>query len=267
MRASIAVLLLASLVASAEEPRVRIVSYGGVPVAPPDEAPRSADPAAFGPRSVSVAAGDKATLKFATTAKVLWAGKVGAGFDATELSDGTNLVVTVTGKDAGGSGFVIVALTDKSAGVIRVTVTAPPGPKPNPIPPVPDPGPEPPPPGPPPPDPVPPAPPGPVTPQKLWVVIVEETADAVATRGAFLSDQTLRKFMEAHGHRWRVVDKDVVGTDGKPPEDVQRFLADARARKLPMLYLVNAKGQTVHQEPVPATAAELLTLLKKWGGE
>jgi hypothetical protein len=166
---------------------------------------------------------------------------------------------------------VIVALTDKSAGVIRVTVTAPPGPKPNPIPPVPDPGPgpEPAPPTPTPPDPVPvpPEPPAPVAPQKLVVVIVEETADAVATRGAFLSDKTLDSFMKAKGHKWRVIDRNVTGADGKPPADVVRFLDDAKAKALPMLYLVNPAGKTVYSGPAAKTAGELVDLLKKWGGD
>jgi hypothetical protein len=61
-----------------------------------------------------------------------------------------------------------------------------------------------------------------------------------------------------------VVDKDVVGADGKPPADVVPFLNDAKAKALPMVYLVDLKGKTVHSEPVPATPAAMIALLKQW---
>jgi hypothetical protein len=45
-----------------------------------------------------------------------------------------------------------------------------------------------------------------------FVAIVEETADAVAGRGAFFADAALATRMKAKGLKWRVVDKDVVGS-------------------------------------------------------
>ena len=112
-----------------------------------------------------------------------------------------------------------------------------------------------------------PTPPAPVTASKLFIVIVEETSDAAATRGAVFADAALSARMRDKGHVWRVVDKDVVGPDRlTPPEDVKRFLALAKGKALPQVYLVDDKGKTRYAGPTPATAVELLALLAQWGG-
>jgi hypothetical protein len=232
-----------------------------------------AAPAVTGPPSVAVAVGETAAFRLATKAILLRARRVGPeAFTATQATDGNGVDVTVTGA-AAGTGYLVFFFQNREVEVEVTVGDDRPSTKPQPVPamarPTP-PGPNPPdPPKPPPPDPPvpPPEPPGPVAPTKLVVVIVEETAAAVATRGAFLADRPLADFMAAHGHRWRVVDKDVTGADGKPPADVVRFLDRAKAAKLPTLFLVDPKGRTVHEGPVPATAAELAALLKKWGGE
>lgn len=158
---------------------------------------------------------------------------------------------------APGTSFVVVA-TQRAGKLqplfqVRVVVTGA-----NPVPPVPPvpPGPT--------PDPTP--PPGPTSPAKFVVVIVEETADAVSTRGAFFSDPKLAARMKEKGHRMRVVDKDVVGPNGSPPADVKRFLDDAKSKGTPRIYLVDEKGHTAVSGPVPNTPADLIALLSKYGG-
>ena len=100
----------------------------------------------------------------------------------------------------------------------------------------------------------------------LIVLIVEETAQAAATRGALFADATLAARMAAKNHKWRVVDKDVIGPDGKPPADVLRFLEMAKGKTLPQVFLVDGKGKTRYQGDCPAKASELLALLGKVGG-
>ncbi len=122
----------------------------------------------------------------------------------------------------------------------------------------------------PPPDPIDPPPgPSPVTPAKLFVIAIEETAEAVAGRGAMFADKTLAARFSEKGHRWRVVDKDVQGADGKPPEDVRQFLDEAKGKALPRLYLVSIEGGkrvVRYAGNAPTTAAGLLELLNKHGG-
>lgn len=104
-----------------------------------------------------------------------------------------------------------------------------------------------------------------VTPTALWgFVVVEETEAAVAGRGALLADSALATFLKAKGYRWRIVDKDVVGTDGKPPADVARMLNASKGKTYPQVFIVDAKGNIVTQQNLP-DAAGVTSLLKKWG--
>ena len=104
------------------------------------------------------------------------------------------------------------------------------------------------------------------SPAKLFVVVIEETGEAVAGRGAFFTDATLAARFKDKGHRFRVVDKDVIGADGKPPADVKRFLDAAKSKPYPSVFLVDEKGKTRVQTKVPETPADMIELLKKYGG-
>lgn len=121
--------------------------------------------------------------------------------------------------------------------------------------------------------PFPPGPPGPtptpiVTPAKLRIVIVEETADATAGRGAMFADLKLSARMKERGHSWRVVDQNVTGPDRKtPPADVVEFLDASKGKALPQIYLVDEAGTTRYKgDWGKKTAAELILLLSQWGG-
>jgi hypothetical protein len=118
-----------------------------------------------------------------------------------------------------------------------------------------------------PPVPVPPSPgpkPAP-TPAALWgFVVVEDTAEAVAGRGAMLTDPALAALMKAKGYRYRVVDRDVQGPDGSPPADVAPCLNAARGKTLPQVFLIDSKGAIVLQSNL-TDAAGLVSLLKQWG--
>lgn len=116
------------------------------------------------------------------------------------------------------------------------------------------------------PDPQPVDPVVPVADQKLFVVLIEESAEAVGTRGAMLADKTLNDRFKEKGHKWRVADKDVIGPDGQPPADLKRFLDLSKGKSLPQLFLVDEKGKIIKQLNAPRTAADLLSEIKKVGG-
>ena len=150
---------------------------------------------------------------------------------------------------AGAVELIVVPVGVKAAGeVIRRTLTL----GDDPMPPEPQPPPK--------PD------PAPTEPAKLIVLVIEETAEAAPTRGALFTNPDLAKRMADKGHRWRVVDKDVIGPDGKPPADLTRFLAASGGKKLPQLFLVDEKGKTRVQQDLPAKASGLIELLEKYGG-
>lgn len=160
---------------------------------------------------------------------------------------------------AKGSGRAVVSAWGVQNGkpmklaTMLVNANTPPQPKPIPPGPLPNPNPS-------------PNPPSPVVSQPLFVVIIEETADAVATRGSMFADPTLSAAMKAKGDKWRVADKDVVGPDGKQPADIARFLNDAKGKGYPQVYLVGQKGETVYGGPLPTKPADLLSLITQYGG-
>lgn len=122
--------------------------------------------------------------------------------------------------------------------------------------------------------PVPPVPPGPVppgpvpVPAPLRVLILYETKDTLtAEQQATLFGADVRAYLDAHCLKdgkqpaWRVWDKDV---DAK--NDAPEFQA-ALSKPHPSLpWIVIGNGTAGFEGPLPATKAEVLTLLKKWGG-
>jgi hypothetical protein len=121
-----------------------------------------------------------------------------------------------------------------------------------------------------PPTPVPPDPPGPVTPAQLYVVVIEETDQAARGRGAMFTSGALKARFAEKGHKWRVVDQNVVGPDNvTPPADVVQFLEAAKGKPYPMVFLVvieNGKRVIRYSGPCPPKDTDLLALIQKWGG-
>jgi hypothetical protein len=125
--------------------------------------------------------------------------------------------------------------------------------------------PPPPPPGPTPPPP-PPPPPTPVVVKTLWILVVEETAEASANRGEFFANRELIDRIRAKGHRYRVADKDVKDKDGRQPADLAPWLKRAAGKSLPQLFLISQDGDILFEGPLPKTPAELVALMVKVGG-
>lgn len=108
--------------------------------------------------------------------------------------------------------------------------------------------------------------PTPIVSGPLWLIVVEETADATQRRGEFLSSAALADFMKSKGHKHRLVDKDV----RTPPADLASYLEHAKGKALPWLMLTPqtgaAAGRLAWEGPVPATPNDLVELLRKVGG-
>lgn len=121
-----------------------------------------------------------------------------------------------------------------------------------------------------PPDPKPdptPDPKPPVTKQGYFIIVVEETKDAAANRGAMVTDSTLLKRIKDNGHKWLVFDKDVVDGNGVRPRDLVFYLDRATGKTLPRLFLVGLSDSKIHFEgDCPKDAAGLLAQLAKVGG-
>lgn len=83
-----------------------------------------------------------------------------------------------------------------------------------------------------------------------------------------LTDRDLAAYMKQKGHRWRVADKDVVGPDGLPPRDLVPYLALAKGKDYPQLFIVSDKGKLLYRGDLApgATAADIKALMQKVGG-
>ena len=118
--------------------------------------------------------------------------------------------------------------------------------------------------------PVPPDPPDPPLPPipvaKAWVVVIEETQEAQATRRTYYADPTLNAYVKAKGWKMRVADKDVKDPTGQPPKDLAPYLKMSQGKALPWLYVVSSDGIVRANQALPPTAAELTALLRKIGG-
>jgi hypothetical protein len=99
-----------------------------------------------------------------------------------------------------------------------------------------------------------------------FLVIIEETADAVPGRGSWLQDATLAGRLKTKGVRWRCADKDAVDPNGQTPADIKRFIDEARSKGTPRLFLVDGDGKVLFAGGVPSTVANLILLLEKYGG-
>ena len=150
----------------------------------------------------------------------------------------------------------LTILVDSQFVDFAITAWGGPGPTP-PIPPTPIPPPVPPIP------PVPPVPPVPVEP--LWgSIIIEETSTRTPELAALLTNTAVRSFFTGNKLAFRVSDPDAKDDQGKPPADLVPWIARAKTEGLPRLYLLGTKGATLYAGPVPADAAALLGLVKKY---
>lgn len=200
-----------------------------------------------GPETVTVPVGKLVALPLSVdadeaTATVLGGDYFGGFREYTEAKDFRFQLLGY----APGSGYVVVSST--KAGklqplfVVRVVVGD--GPKP------PPPGPDPPPP----------------TGTAKYVVVIEETAEAAAGRGALYSDPALLARLKTKGITLRRADKDVVDSKGQPPADVRRFLDESKGKPLPRMFVVDERGRTLFAGSLREDAADFLKLLEKYGG-
>jgi hypothetical protein len=110
-------------------------------------------------------------------------------------------------------------------------------------------------------------PPAPPIPTKLLVLLIEETADRgklpIETVQAILSP-AVKAYMDLRG-TYRVVDKDVKDSTGKPPADIAAYLSAAVGKPLPRLVVVDPSGKTLFDDTLasgPKNEVALLALLK-----
>lgn len=178
-------------------------------------------------------------------------------FPSEELKDAKRFLLPVAGLNPGKYRYTAVAASKTGEqAVTEFTVTIPgkvePGPDPQPGP-QPQPGPK----------------PNPVPPGKRFVVIIEETEQAVPARGIMMSDAALAARMKEKGHQWRIADQNNRTATGSVPVDLKPYLEEAAGKKLPRLYIVAPDGTVCWYGDAPTgsdVGVKTLELLKAAGG-
>lgn len=114
------------------------------------------------------------------------------------------------------------------------------------------------------PDPIPPIP---TDQTRLIAVIVDDTRTAQQARGRLLSDAAVVARLRERRHVLRLVSKDAVGPDGRPPADVKPYIDRAAEKGVyPYLVLIDTRGAVRHEGALPASPADLLALMARVGG-
>ena len=172
------------------------------------------------------------------------------------LADQTTAAAVLLPTANGQAWLCYATQTGKIGLWILTPATTPPNPEPQPIPP----------PVPPPPVPPVPVPPVPV-PQRLTIAVVEDPQTSTSEQRGVLANKTWRNLAgEKHDFRG-IIPVDVIekGT-GKPPASLVPFLNAAKGRMLPWVMFGSATGIILWEGPLPATSAELIALIHKYGG-
>ena len=112
-----------------------------------------------------------------------------------------------------------------------------------------------------------PVPPGPKE-QKLWLVVIEETAEATTMRSLMFKDPALKSYIEAKGHRVRIFDKDAKDAKGQQPAWMASYLDHAKGKALPYIIITDMMGSStvIYEGAFPLAVPEILGLIKKAGG-
>lgn len=157
---------------------------------------------------------------------------------------------------ADGQSYLVLSLSVPGGNLAIPFVVAPYGTVPTPGPgPSPDPGPG----------------PTPVPSGKLFVLIVTETAQQTPQQAAVINSKAADEYIAAKSWQRRVADKDTVDENGNVPTDLAAWLDKAKAwnaggGKWPYLNIADGSGAVVYEGALPATEAEYVALLKKFGG-
>jgi hypothetical protein len=141
-----------------------------------------------------------------------------------------------------GEAWLVYATKSGKLGTYYLTPKDP-GPQPNPIPPVPP------------------------VPTKLTIAIVEDPARTTQAERQVLTDPAWRTPAAAKHNLLGIIPNDLIDKEtGQPPPRLAPFLDRAKMHNLPWIMLTDQAGTIIWEGQVPTTAAELINLIKRYGG-
>lgn len=93
-------------------------------------------------------------------------------------------------------------------------------------------------------------------PSKLWVVVVEESAQRTPAHATVILSQEFRATVPQG--QWRLVDKDTPVAQG-----LQSYVDRAKGRTLPQMFVVDTAGKILWEGPLPGTPADAVGVVEK----
>lgn len=100
------------------------------------------------------------------------------------------------------------------------------------------------------------------------ILVVEETEQAADNRGQYFSNEALMGYIKSKcSNRPRIVDQNVKDASGNPPADIAPWLAMAKGKTLPQIFVVAVDGTILFSGDLPKTPELLMAKLKEVFGE
>jgi len=109
--------------------------------------------------------------------------------------------------------------------------------------------------------PTPPHPPPPAAPTR--VVVIYESSNLDPADAATINSHELRAYLDAHGHWYRMADKDILNEFREKPPEILPYLDAADGHPLPWLLLADANHKITLGQHLPPSAAEVIALLQR----
>jgi len=105
-------------------------------------------------------------------------------------------------------------------------------------------------------------------PQRLTIAIVENPADVTPQQARVIQSRTFTEEAKRKHNFLGIVTPDAKDAKtNEVPAQLAPFLSEAKLHDLPWIIFTNAAGTIVWQGAPPATAAELIATLHKFGGK
>lgn len=112
-----------------------------------------------------------------------------------------------------------------------------------------------------------PEPPIPPKPQKLSIAIVEDVTSTTPEQIKILSSLEWRKVAAENHDFLGIIPVGLVDRKtSQPPPRLAPFLRRAEGKVLPWFMFANADGAILFESTLPKTTAEIITLIRKYGG-
>jgi len=108
-------------------------------------------------------------------------------------------------------------------------------------------------------------PPPPPPEEEVWgVILIEESEERTHALAKILVGTEVSEFLESKDLIWKPADQHVIDVGGETPQDLVPYIAEAKERGLPRLYIMGVNGHEFYAGEVPKDSAAVIKLVKQY---